>query len=68
MVGREERHSCAGNISWRKVVRLQLHSTNFRVFHFVPFPVIDPLHALARPFSLLPPPPLPPPPPRCDLA
>lgn len=54
MVG-EGRHSCAGNISWRKVVRLQLHSTNFRVFHFVPFPVIDPLHGLARasPPSLL---------------
>lgn len=51
MVVGEGRHSCAGNISRRKVVRLQLHSTNFRVFHFVLFPVIDPLHGLARRLS-----------------
>lgn len=27
-----------------KLVQLQLHSTNFRVFHFVPSSVIDPFH------------------------
>lgn len=41
----------AGNISWRKVVQLQLHSTNFRVFHFVLFPVIDPLYTVSRPLA-----------------